>query len=119
MKRPKTLTKTTSGRERACKTVTMCTSGLTTINRRLTQTRTVSWIINTLGLTGLVSDALGSRKKKEAETNTKIVDLLKHALDETKFCRDEQQRVEFHIDLVCVMTPRETEGSNCALVVDV
>ena len=37
-------------------------------------------LINTLGLTELVSDALGSRKQKEAETNAKIVDLLKNAL---------------------------------------
>ena len=35
-------------------------------------------LINTLGLTELVSDALGKRKQKEAETNVKIVDLLKH-----------------------------------------
>jgi hypothetical protein len=56
-------------------------------------------LINTLGLTELVGDALGSRKQKEAQTNAKIVDLLKHALDETKNCRNEQQRVEFHIAL--------------------
>jgi hypothetical protein len=46
-----------------------------------------------------VSYVLGNRKKKEVETNTKIVDLLKHVVDETKHCRDEQQRVEFHITL--------------------
>ena len=69
-------------------------------------------LINALGLTELVSDALGSRKQKEAETNAKIVDLLKHALDETKNCRTEQQRVEFHIALACVMPPRETQGTN-------
>jgi hypothetical protein len=51
-------------------------------------------LVNTLGLTELVSDALGSRKQKEAETNAKIVDLLNHALDETKNFRNEQQRVE-------------------------
>jgi hypothetical protein len=62
-------------------------------------------LINTLGLTELVSDALGSRKQKEAETNAKIVDLLKHALDETKNCRNEQQRVEFHIALACEVRP--------------
>ncbi len=56
-------------------------------------------LINTLGLTELVSDALGSRKQKEVETNAKIVDLLKYVLDETKNCRNEQQRVEFHIPL--------------------
>jgi hypothetical protein len=37
-------------------------------------------LINTLGLTELVSDALGNRKKKEAETNSKIVDLFKDTL---------------------------------------
>ena len=54
-------------------------------------------LINTLGLTELVSDVLSNRKQKEAETNTKIVDLFKDALDEIKNCRTEQQRVEFHI----------------------
>ena len=39
-------------------------------------------LIKTLGLTELVSDALGSRKQKEAETNAKIVDLFKDTLDE-------------------------------------
>ena len=46
-------------------------------------------LIKTLGLTELVSDVLGSRKQKEAETNTKIVDLFKDALDEIKNCRSE------------------------------
>jgi hypothetical protein len=63
-------------------------------------------LINTLGLTELVSDVLGSRKKKEVETNTKIVDLFKDALDEIKNYRPDQQIVEFHITLACVMTPR-------------
>jgi hypothetical protein len=53
-----------------------------------------------------------SRKQKETETNTQIVDLLKDTLDEAKNCRSDQQRVEFHITLVCVMSPRETEGTN-------
>jgi hypothetical protein len=60
-------------------------------------------LINTLGLTELVSDALASRKQKETETNAKIVDLFKEAFDEIKHCRTEQQRVEFHIALACVM----------------
>ena len=60
-------------------------------------------LIKTLGLTELVSDALGSRKQKEVETNAKIVDLFKDALDEIKNCRSEQQRVEFHVALACVM----------------
>ncbi len=37
-------------------------------------------LINTLGLTELVSDALASRKQKEAETNAKIVDLFEDAM---------------------------------------
>jgi hypothetical protein len=41
-------------------------------------------LINTLGLTEFVSDALASRKQKEAATNTKIVDLFKEALEEIK-----------------------------------
>jgi hypothetical protein len=56
-------------------------------------------LIKTLGLTELVSDSLASRKQKEAETNAKIVDLFKDALDEIKHCRNERQRVEFHIAL--------------------
>jgi hypothetical protein len=69
-------------------------------------------LINALGLTELVSDDLGSRKQKETETNAKIVDLLKYALDETKNYRTEQQRFEFHIALACVMPPWETQGTN-------
>ena len=69
-------------------------------------------LIKTLGLTELVSDSLDSRKQKEAETNAKIVDLFKDALDEIKHCRNEQQRVEFHIALACVMPARETQGTN-------
>jgi hypothetical protein len=44
-------------------------------------------LINTLSLMELVSDALASRKQKEAETNAKMVDLFKDALDEIKNCR--------------------------------
>jgi hypothetical protein len=73
-------------------------------------------LINTLGLTELVSDALGSLKQKEAETNAKIVDLLKHTLDETKNCRNKQQRLEFHITLACeVNPPHLNRGSSFAL----
>ncbi len=54
-------------------------------------------LIKSLGLTELVSDALGNRKQKEAETNVKIVDLFKDVIDEIKNCRNEEQRVEFHI----------------------
>jgi hypothetical protein len=59
----------------------------------------------------IVSDSLGNRKKKEAETNANIVDVLKHTSDETKNCRNNQQRVEFHIALACVMPERETQGT--------
>jgi hypothetical protein len=79
---------------------------------RCSGSRYTCCLINTLGLTELVSDVLRSRKQKEAETNAKIVDLKKHALDETKNCRNEQQRVEFHIALACVMHSRETQGTN-------
>ncbi len=68
-------------------------------------------LIKTLGLTEFVSDTLANRNQKETETNSKIVDLFKEALDEIKNCRTEQQRVEFHIALVCVMPPRETQVS--------
>ncbi len=61
-------------------------------------------LIDALGLTEIVSDSLTSRKQKEAETNAKIVDLFKDALDEIKHCRNEQQRVEFHIALYRVQT---------------
>ena len=60
-------------------------------------------LIKSLGLTELVSDALGNRKQKEAETNAKIVDLFKDALDEIKNCRNEQQRVEFRIALAWLL----------------
>ena len=57
-------------------------------------------LIKTLGLTELVSDALGSHKQIEVETNVKIVDLFKDTLDEIKNSRSDQQRVEFHVELV-------------------
>ena len=44
---------------------------------------------------------------KEAETNAKIVELFKEALAETKRCRNEQQRIEYHIALGLVMPPRD------------
>ena len=69
-------------------------------------------LINMLDLKELVSVALTGTKHKEAHTNAKIVDLVKHSLDETKNCRNEQQRVEFHIALACVMPAREPQGTN-------
>ena len=44
---------------------------------------------------------------READTNAKIVMLMKAALAETKHCRNEQQRQEFHIGLRYVMPPWE------------
>jgi hypothetical protein len=49
-------------------------------------------------LDGFHIGVLGT-KQKEAETNTKIVDLFKDTLDEIKNYRTEKQRVEFHITL--------------------
>jgi hypothetical protein len=68
-------------------------------------------LINMLGLTELVRDALTNRTQKQAKTNVKIVDRFKEALDEIKNCRTDQQRVEFHIALDCVMPPREAQDS--------
>ncbi len=48
-------------------------------------------LINMLDLKELVSVVLTGTKHKEAETNTKIVDLVKYALDETKNCRNEKK----------------------------
>ena len=41
-------------------------------------------LINMLDVKELVSVALSGTKDKEAETNTKTVDQVKHSLDETK-----------------------------------
>ncbi len=49
---------------------------------------------------------------READTNAKIVMLMKVALAETKHCRNEQQRQEFHVGLSYVMPPREGERSS-------
>ena len=46
-------------------------------------------LINMLDLKELVSVSLTGTKYKEVETNVKIVDLVKHALDETKNYRNE------------------------------
>ena len=46
-------------------------------------------LINMLDLKELVSVALAGTKHNEGHTNTKIVDLVKHTLDETKNCRNE------------------------------
>ena len=51
-----------------------------------------------------------SKAQREADTNAKIVDLLEQGLAETKHCRSEQQRQEFHIGLGYVMPPRLAQG---------
>ena len=118
----------------------MCAKPLSTINRSLAQARMGSCFTTVLVLLGglhtgvmgtlsdsgrsssvldqharsqnLVSVTLTGTKHKEAETNTKIVDLVNHTIDETKNCRNEQQRVGFHITLDCVMPVWETQGTN-------
>jgi hypothetical protein len=103
----------------------MYNSGLARIKRSLARARTAScithvWVLlgglhigvwGTLFWQSISSWRLASREQKEAETNAKIVDLFKEVFDEIKNCRTEQQRVEFHIALSCVMPPREAEGS--------
>ena len=42
--------------------------------------------------------------------------LMKAGLAETKHCRTEQQRQEFHIGLVYVMPPREGERSQDGMI---
>ena len=46
-------------------------------------------LINMIDLKELVSVTLTGTNHKEDGTNAKIVDLVKHALDETKNCRNE------------------------------
>ena len=71
-------------------------------------------LIRKLNLTESVSEALTPiATKREVETNAKIVMLMKAGLAETKHCRTEQQRQEFHIGLAYGMPPREGERSGC------
>ncbi len=84
---------------------------------RCSGSRYTCCFINTLGLTELVSDALGSRKQKEEETNAKIVDLLKHALDETKNCRNEEQGSSFTL-VQCETRLVQCENENFACAGD-
>jgi len=49
---------------------------------------------------------------REAETNAKIVALLKTVLGELKHCKDEQQRIQFLVGLNLVMPPRMEEGDS-------
>ena len=70
-------------------------------------------LIKHLNLLERVRDALPkTRAQREDETNAKIVDLMEQGLAETKHCRNEQQRVEYHVGLGYVMPPRLTEGDN-------
>ena len=57
-------------------------------------------LIRKLDMTDSVFEALTPiAMTREAETNAKIVMLMKAGLAETKHCRNEQQRQEFHIGL--------------------
>ena len=70
-------------------------------------------LIRKLDMTDSVFEALTPiAMTREADTNAKIVMLMKAALAETKHCRNEQQRQEFHIGLSYVMPPREGERSS-------
>ena len=65
-------------------------------------------LIRKLDMTDSVFEALTPiAMTREAETNAKIVMLMKAGLAETKHCRNEQQRQDFHIGLSYVMPPRE------------
>jgi len=65
-------------------------------------------LIRKLNLTEGVFETLTPiTTKRETETNAKIVMLMKAGLAETKHCRNEQHRQEFHIGLSYVMPPRE------------
>ena len=70
-------------------------------------------LIHKLDMTDIVFETLTPiRMTRETETNAKIVMLMKTGLAETKHCRNEQQRQEFHIGLSYVMPPREGERSS-------
>jgi hypothetical protein len=74
-------------------------------------------LIRKLNLTESVSEALTPiATKREVETNAKIVMLMKAGLAETKHCRTEQQRQEFHIGLSYVMPPRDEARSKDVMI---
>jgi hypothetical protein len=74
-------------------------------------------LIRKLNLTESVSEALTPiATKREVETNAKIVMLMKAGLSETKHCRTEQQRQEFHIGLSYVMPPRDEARSKDGMI---
>jgi len=71
-----------------------------------------------LGITERVRNAL---PETDAETNAKIVDLLKAGLAETKHCTNEQQHIQYLIGLSYVMLARAEQnafviGLRCALL---
>ena len=66
-------------------------------------------LIRQLGLSEEVINGLPATEgMKEKETNAHIVDRFKEALHELKRCRNEQQRIEYHIALGLVMPPRDS-----------
>jgi hypothetical protein len=73
----------------------------------------IAGLIRKFDMTDIVFEALTPiAMTRETETNAKIVMLMKAGLDETKHCRNDQQRQEFHIGLSYVMPPREGERSS-------
>jgi hypothetical protein len=61
------------------------------------------------GVQALVAQRLGAQDRWEAETNAYIADRAKAALQTLKWCRTEQQRVEYHIALA-VVAPRPCDS---------
>jgi hypothetical protein len=79
-----------------CKTVGTCHSGLLVgwitywcNGDSVLSVDVVVVLINMIDLKELVSVTLTGTNHKEDGTNAKIVDLVKHTLDETKNCRNE------------------------------
>ena len=74
-------------------------------------------LIRKLDMTDSVFEALTPiAMTREVETNAKIVMLMKAGLAETKHCRTEQQRQEFHFGLSYVMPPREEARSQDGMI---
>jgi len=66
-----------------------------------------------LGISERVRDTLPeTRATCESQTNVKIVALLKTGLGELKYCRNEQQRIQFIVGLSLVIPPRTEEGDS-------
>ena len=74
-------------------------------------------LIQELKIVDRVRDALPqSKAQRDAETEREICNLLEAGLAETKHCRTEQQRIEYHIGLGYVMPPRVKQGDGTGLI---